>query len=137
MSWIIWVAIIFFIFKKGSDGLKKIIEEHQERERDDMEEAAEHNAKRDAQLEAWREEAHMKLNNTLPTPKEITPTTNYQSLDVLTEIEGGKLMVEVLDSKEAGKSNPLAKDILDLDSNIQQKLRTAVVMKEILDRKYN
>ena len=64
----------------------------------------------------------MKLNNTLPTPKEITPHHKLPEPRCPHRDRGReKLMVEVLDSKEAGKSNPLAKDILDLDSNIQQK----------------
>ncbi len=137
MSWIIWVGLIIIILKKGSDGLKKMIEEHQEQERREIEEAVEHTAERDAQLEAWREEARSKRvkgDRPLSSRPSTTPK-GYQRLDVPTEIEGGRLMVEVLEDNSTSSGNAFTEEIIHLDGNIQHKLRTAIVMKEILDRK--
>lgn len=139
MSWLIWIGILFFILKKGSNGLKKMIEDNQNQANREFEETAMRDAEREAQLAEWREEARSNIGtSTLPSTPKATPK-GYQRLDVPVEIEGGRLMVELLDDKGVGNGNAYADDILHLENaahSTQSTLRTAVVMKEVLDRKY-
>lgn len=140
MSWLIWVGVVLYIINKGSNSLREMLEDHQETAEKEFEEADSHSADRDKQLRQCREESMAKQSTPITvSDEESTSKGGYQKLDIPPDVEGGKLMVEDLNDEGQVLGNSYTGDILQSIKNkeiIQATLRTAIITKEILDRKY-